>query len=354
MQKISTLIIGGGWLGLKLANDLKREGQNDFFVFEGRESLAASAGKGGRSLGFAPATDEILAATKAFAAEHSEFSFEIVEHRPQVFVDGHWRPFSGLGDSHFRSAAEFSRFGYSHELRFQPSLETMALSWAENINGHFATQSEITAIEVKDHSVSSVILNGDKRIEVDRIVYTGTPLNLGKLIEGEGLSSKSRVALGKALAWTAVGLDLYNSKNPIEMNSSVHVFDHGAKDFEPVLGRKLDGFTRWMTLIESGRASEHEYSGQCIRHIKRQLKRAWPNCFEEAEEERIFVACDAFGSLTGRAAIGVEIPEISNLYLGHSLVQGEPSPAGDLLMAQKLQGLLPKALNRLPSIEASC
>lgn len=355
MKSVSTLIVGGGWLGLKIANDLKRRGDQDFLIVEARETLAPLSRRSGLSLNYFPASEELVGCLQSESADWaSSLQYEVMECRPQVFKDGQWRPFSGLGDSNFKSKNEFSRFGSTHEVKIRPSLHSLSCQWAQDLVDRSITQSEVTHLEVKDGLIKSVTINADKRVEVNRVVFTASPLKLNSLIATDGLSPKTRMALSRAQAWTAIGLDVFATEPPPEWDGTVFVFDHGSKDFEPVIGRDLGEYSRWFTLVETARADEHDYAGQCIRHIKRQLKRAWPDLYELPMEERIFVANEAFGEWRAKNGQNIEITEISNLYLAHSLLTGEPSPAGDLLMAGRL--ILPAHphLNKLPETEASC
>ena len=159
------------------------------------------------------------------------------------------------------------------------------------------------------------------------------------MIAGEALSAKHRTRLAKATAWTAVTLELEH-ETPLVEDPGVQILSHGAKDFEPVVGRGFGRVSRWMTLVPGERGMEHEFIGQVIRHVKRQLKRPYPNAFEGQVTERIFVLPQACGQLALKTKDVFRFPELPNLYLGNHALGGVGGALGSLEMARLLENEL--------------
>ncbi len=160
-------------------------------------------------------------------------------------------------------------------------------------------------------------------------------------------------------SWTAVTIELHHSP-PLAEDSAIRMFTHGAKDFEPVVGRIWGETSKWMTLVSGDREADHEYIGQCIKHIKRQLKRAWPLAFESAEgkadlaAEKISVQANAYGQHSLRTKESFKFPEISNLYLANHALSSVPGELGTIDMVRQLERELVGASNQLPELGASC
>ena len=95
----------------------------------------------------------------------------------------------------------------------------------------------------------------------------------------------------------------------------MRLFNHSTKEYEPTFGRIEGHVSRWATLVHSERSDEHEFTGQCIRHIKRQLKRAWPAAFIGKPNEKIYVLPAAFGQNNLKTKSPWLLPEIPNLFL---------------------------------------
>ena len=179
---------------------------------------------------------------------------------------------------------------------------------------------------------------------------------LNDLFEGEELPVKHRTRLAKMQSWTAITLELHHSP-PLIDDQSVRFFDHNAKEFEPVVGRVFGETSKWMTLVPVDREADHEYAGQCIRHIKRQLKRAWPAAFESTPmaPEKISIQAHAYGQHSLRAKEIYRLPEISNLYLANHVLSGLPGELGMLEPVRVLSEQLTFAhANKLPELGASC
>lgn len=357
-----TLIIGGGLTGLMLAHRLQRGG-HDLSLVEAHEYLGGRYRRAGQSFS-SPGLDLIPAGQEQMAIlewlknrSPLALNYEVVEHKPQIFDEAKWKHFSGFGDSDFQSVGELSAlFNHTSHVRMTPGLEQVTRSLAEQLPFAAQTMAEVTHLKVVDGKVTQAVINGDKTISADNFIFTGHPTLLNALFEGDDLPGKHRTRLAKMQSWSAVTLELTHSP-ALADDDSVRFFSSSAKEFEPVVGRVFGATSKWITLVPGDREADHEFTGQCIRHIKRQLKRAWPLAFEGQgqTQEKIYVQTNAFGQHSLRAKETYRLPEISNLYLANHALATLPGELGALEPVRSLESdLVSDGSNQLPELGASC
>jgi len=345
MSSYDTLIIGGGLTGLFLAHRLHHGGQRVGLI-EARETLGGRSRRPGSAqyastgLDFIAATNENVALLEwVKSVSPIPMNFEVREHRPQLYDEGRWRPFAGFGDVNFQSIAELAQYSHTHDIVIEPGLEHLVRALVEQLPFEALTMAEVTGMQVTDGKVTEVTVNGDKSVKAERFVFTPHPTLLNTFIEGEGLSAKSRTRLAKMQTWTAVILEL-NHTPPLVDDSSIRIFTHSAKEFEPVVGRVFGVGSRWMTLVPGERETEHEFVGQCIRHIKRQLKRAWSEALEGQLQEKIFVQANSMGQQSLKTKENFRFPEISNLFIANHLLANQGGEMGSLELVRDLQSIV--------------
>ena len=360
----NTVIIGGGLTGLFLAHRLQRGGHT-VTLLEARESLGGRYRRPSQTHPYSsPGLDLIPAGAETFALldwlknlAPIPLDFEVLEHRPQVFDDAKWRPFAGFGESDFQSVGELSAlFAHTSHVRIEPGLAQFTRALIEQLPVAGQTMSTVTNLKVQEGRVTEIVVNGDKAHKVDNVIFTGHPAQLNDLIEGEGLNPKHRTRLAKMQSWTAVTLEFEHTPDLCE-DASVRIFTHNAKEFEPVVGRVFGAHSKWMTLVPADRETDYEFEGQCLRHIKRQLKRAWPFLFDEAKPavERISAQTAAYGQHSLRAKEAFRFADISNLYLANHALVAIPGELGALEPVRTLEAqLCGNCANQLPELGASC
>jgi len=334
---MDTVIVGGGLTGLLLTHRMHLAGHK-VTLLEARDHLGGTHRR--PALDFFPATAanvEICEWLKGVATV--PVNFEVVEHRPEMFGEGKFQAFAGFLDKEFQTLDQLAHLSHTHEIKITPEPDQIVRALIEQLPVVAQTKSEVTEIKIAEGCVSEVVINGDKSVKCEQMFFTGSPLMLNKLIVGESLPDKHRTRIAKISNWTSVVLELQHSAG-LEGPSGIVVFDHSSKEFEPVFGRISGPSSRWSTLVHSERFEEHEFTGQCIRHIKRQLKRAWPEAFDAKPEEKIYVYPEAFGQNTLKTKSPWLLPEIPNMFMVNATLASQSGFLGAVESVKGVQALL--------------
>lgn len=357
-----TLIIGGGLTGLMLAHRLQKGG-HDVSLLEARENLGGRYRRAGQSFSspgldfFAAGKDQLALLEWLKNRSPIALTFQVENHVPQIFDEGKWKPFIGFGETAFQSVSELSAlFGHTQHVRLIPGLEQLTRALSEQLPFSAQTMAEVTTLRVKDGKITEAVVNGDKALTAENFIFTGHPTQVNALFEGEDLAGKHRARLAKMQSWSAVTLELKHTP-PLAEDDSVRFFASSAKEFEPVVGRVSGETSKWMILVPGDREADHEYTGQCIRHIRRQLKRAWPLALEghTTGQEKIYVQANVFGQHSLKTKDPYSFPEISNLYLANHALAGTPGELAALEPVRALEAdLISDGSNQLPDLSASC
>lgn len=334
---MDTIVIGAGLSGLLLTHRLHSQGHK-VTLLEGRDHLGGSLRK--PSLTFVPANAmnvDLCEWLKGVAPV--PLNFEVKDHQPEIFDEAKWSSFAGFLDREFASLDVLAHLSHTHEIRFSPDVDQIVRILIEQLPVEAHLQSEVTEIKIDNGCATEVVVNGDKSIKCEQIFFTGSPGSLNNLIKGEALPAKHRSRLAKFNTWTAVMLEL-NHATPLADPGSLRLFGHSSKEFEPVFGRIEGNISRWMTLAHSERFEEHEFTGQCIRHIKRQLKRAWHDQLEGKQDEKISVFPAAFGQNSMKLKSPWLMPEIPNLFLACSTLATQSGFIGAVETVKGVEDLI--------------
>ena len=91
-------------------------------------------------------------------------------------------------------------------------------------------------------------------------------------------------------------------------------------------------------MVDSDREEDLEHIGDCVRFIKRTLKRVWPDLVEAARSEKIRIRPQAYGHLDLKLKSGA-FPELPNLLLADSRLSSLKGELAAAAMGQELASL---------------
>jgi len=264
-------------------------------------------------------------------------STSVIENKPQIFHDGKWRPFLGWGAS--------AQPPYYDEVLYYLSpnrfaLESNPAQWVDqifkNYNGEFLPRHFITQIvkekaDPGERGITGIILNGGKKLKADHYIYCGPIKLLDTLCSEENiLPPRIRQKIAKHKSWTSISLTLFH-KQPIFdsqevlMLSSYEKKENEAHVFLGQFSKKtVDGnqsfYSQWICFIDIEVSEDSEITGNLIRRMKRQIKKAFPTIFEATIKEKILVSPSSHGHLELKLKENQTIPELPNLWLGSSQI----------------------------------
>jgi hypothetical protein len=332
------VIIGGGLTGLSLTHWLHKQ-NHEVVLLEATDSL------GGRFRGMETsdslfvAPSETASATIEWLKSLSPLGFSVreVEHQPLFFESAEWKSFLGFGDFPSDVVDELSFYNQPKQWVIEPGLEQITRSLIENLPVEAKTMSEVTGFEIVDGRVQSVTINANEKITGDHFIFTPSPLLLNQLTEGDVIKPAHRTKIAKQTAWTAVTMALKH-KTPIEATNEIRFVLGSGKEFLPVVGKVWPTHSVWMNLVSSDTQEDLEHVGDCVRFIKRTLKRVWPELVEQTLEEKIRIRPQAYGKMDLKLKEGNVFPELPNLSLADARLSEIGGDLATVAVGMRLAG----------------
>ncbi len=358
-QEFDTIVIGAGLSGLIAANVLEATGRNVLLI-ESLETVGGSsraaqtmAGEINHGLKVFPDSEASHAALdwlETLLGEKIERS--VIEAAPVNYDDGKFKPYVGFGNENIQTGSEVEAYALHRRLKLSSTPMDWTKKLAEQFSGTLLTQSFATRMIVEDGFIIETIINGSKRITAREVVFAASPQLIPSLVGDAAIAPRVRQKLTKGDFWTSVNLDLVHSEQVTD-SESVHILK-GANE-EPTVGlfhpptttedgRKLQ-VSQWMTLIPREEIDEEEQVAAALKHIKRQVKRAYESSFENVAQERILVVPSSHGSLDGAFDAPGHLPKISNIWMTSAFFAGERNTLGALMQTRRILEEMGDAFN---------
>lgn len=347
-QEFDTIVIGAGLSGLIAANVLEATGRNVLLI----ESLDTVGGSSRAAQTAAGTIDHGLKIFPDNEASHAALDWletvigekierTVIEASPLNYDDGKFKPYVGFGNDNVQSASEVEAYAMHRRLKLSSTPMDWTRKLSEQFVGTLLTQSFATRMIIDDGFVIETIINGSKRITAREVVFAASPQLIPSLVGDAAIPPRVRQKLIKGDFWTSVNLDLVHGVQVTD-SSSVHILK-GANE-EPSIGlfhpptTTEDGRTvqlsQWMTLIPREEIDEEEQTAGALKHIKRQIKRAYETAFDHIVQERILVTPSSHGSLDGAFDQPGHLPKISNLWMTSAFFAGERNTLGALMQTR--------------------
>lgn len=335
MKKI--VIIGGGLTGLTLAHSLHKA-NHEVVLLESSHQL------GGRFRGEPATLNFILPSEAALSTLHwlkaispTTVAWSEADLQPLVFESHAWRPFLGFGDFAAATVDELSCYSQSEQWLLTPGFDQLTRALIEQLPFEARLRSEVTGFIMKDGRVSAAVANAAENVSGDCFVFCPSAEHLNKLLPADVLKPASRSRLAKQAAWTAVTFGLKHTQ-PLDTSSALRFVLGSGKEFEPVIGRAWPEHSVWLNLVAGDRDDDLEHIGDCVRFIKRTLRRVWPELLEGHPDENIRVRPHTYGRLDLKLK-DYAFPELPNLLLADARLSGLRGELAAAAMGQEIAAL---------------
>jgi hypothetical protein len=365
-----TLIVGGGLSGLLIGAQLAQQGRS-VLILEEKDDLGGFCRPSSHSLASLNFGFKSLPANST-AHQALDFLEQVmrisvlrreVDETPLTFDSGKFKPFVGFGAQPPESINELDYYLCPQRIfcDFTPG------QWIDRLktmmsDEQYLLRSQVTRILIEDGQALGVIVNGDRTWTADQVVYAGPIKYLPSLLPTGAMTARTTQRLAKASYWSAICLDLIHP-TAISESSSLYVLSGSGDEVSPSLGyfyppANNTQISQWLTFVAPEGSEDPEVAGACVRRIKKQIKRAFPEAQENLVHERIYMAELSHGTADLKLKDDVLAPGITSLYLGGPGVHREHNLIAVSLQAQLILsalGAIPKSpsLSEIPPTDLS-
>ncbi len=315
------IILGGGLAGLTTAALLEKEGV-DYILFEAQDEFGGlTRGQleqevwldfGLKSIPVGDISENPLLKLKKKL--NLSFAIETVTETPltnnlKSGVKAGLIPFVGFGETKKCQTTEAMDY-YTLSPRI-----LVSNGWKVLIDELLAiipeakrkNKSVVTKLNVEGERIISVVMNGnvDETWTADNFVTTFPPKTLVSLLPAIGFQTKSLQKILKSESLTALSLDLGTAKRVTEhknmfilSDDDFHVAGQFISNADPLRQSKGFQISSWVTFLTDEEAQNDEDVSKVIKHMKKQIKKAFPTLFTEGEThwERLLVVPSAMTS----------------------------------------------------------
>lgn len=348
------IIVGSGLTGLAIAAKLSTE-NSKVLLLDGADTYggfnhnihSAKLGDFDNGLRWLPDTDSCQKALQFLSQTMgTEIPFKTQESSAVTFENGHLRPFLGFGENPPAFYEQLRYFLSENFLQTEIPVHQWPSKLFEKFQGEYMPRSWVTKFVGEDHRINQVIVNGQKYFSADNFIYAGPVRGLKTLLPDDALSAKSKQKLAKNDYWTALCLDLMHDHH-VTSSSSLHVLNGTTQDeIGPCVGQfqsRVIGdwqYSQWVTFLLDDDAEDSEVLGAALKKMKRQIKRAYPNAFENLKYERILVVPSIDGNGDLKVQKNMNLANYNNLFIASSQMSSEKNLVGSLLQAEKITSIL--------------
>ncbi|MCB0421750.1 MAG: NAD(P)-binding protein [Bdellovibrionales bacterium] len=351
-NQYDAIIMGANLVGLTLAHELTRRGKK-ILLLDSKDvvggHLAPVETEKGRMpshLSFVPQNEESRKLLTRFGhLIGQDLIVSTYHHEPKTFSEGHLHRFLGFGNRPGHSLNELSYYNTSDafELARTPS------QWIERLEqlytGELLLRSEVTDLIIENENIKEVIVNGSKAYFAEEYIFCLSPKELLNLvIPFESITPKIRHKISKAQVWTQISLH-YTHSEVITEDTNLHFLMSNKPDNDPCVGRFFAPHLNesipcqdslWVAYMPSEMAEDDDQIGNFIHYMKKQIKRAYPNLFEQIANEKITVHRDSHGELSLNLKHLARLPKIKNFVLASPFLIHERNLPGQLAVAEQL------------------
>ncbi len=273
---------------------------------------------------------------------HQPIRREKVEQQPVTFEDG-LKPFLGYGDQQPPFVEELDFYTSQQRLHLYEGPDYWVHVLFEKFKGEFFNFSQVTKILFENQKAVGVVVNGQKILQANNIIFCGDPKSLLQLTGNEDLPAKIRQKLTKSQLWTSILLQFVHEQ-PISENLAIHILNQksdlnsyciGQFQNLPLENGHNHQSSQWLTFMAESDSEDEELLAQAIKRTKKLITKAYPNAFENLKYEKISVCPHSHGQINISLADDQSLPGVENLYLVNSLTGNLKNVAGSLEQAER-------------------
>lgn len=261
---------------------------------------------------------------KEMASLPRPFETQNISLMPLTFEKGHLEPFVGFGESAPQYVEYLSPWTQGQTLDLDPSLCSFLKAIPES-GLAIRFQTTITSLTISSEKISEVIINDKEKILAKNFIFTLHPNQILDLLQGHAHSSKIFTQLSKTQSWAAIQLSLVHAK-PVTDNDQIHILYGTQKNPVISLGRFKNTTSQWMSFLPSDEQDIHEQGVVALKEMKRQIRRAYPNAFDQISFEKISLLGQIFGHIDLKTKTPWQIDGLKNLLLCSRSLIASPSP----------------------------
>jgi len=360
-------IIGSGLAGCIAARTLSQNGHTSFVIIDSQADFGGSTRALAKGAGFCdfglkqiPAVSGQEIATQDFTQTMNQLLNIQFEEKENPFItfaksgDTHdFQPFVGFGEKTPTEREVLDYYLQPKMLVPDHPVHTWSTLLLEGLQGKLLTRSQVTRIEVENEKITALIVNGDKKIHVKRVIYAGHPLGLETLLPVSVLPAKTCQRFSKTKFWTSIDLDLRHT-NPIEAKEGLHVLVGPGEEPRVVLGlihtlSDNSQHSHWLTFTSSQDLDE-EATASALREMKKLIQKAYPKILE-SKQEKVLVSPKSHGTLGGKNESDSAISGVKNIHITSGMLERVPNLVGTVIRAHSVTLAALRELSRQPSHE---
>lgn len=226
-----------------------------------------------------------------------------VEASPVYFEGNEPKPFLGFGESKFKSVAPLSAFNFTKNLALTQSLGAAVARAREVFQGKVLHYTEVAKVELNGSRIDHLVLNSGNNLSADFYAFCDSPRATLNLIPADVMNARSRSRILKTPVWSRVKIH-FTHKEPVcapeLLNRALYLIPGGTTQ-EPFVGQVFadESGVRsvWQSYLPEEMIEEPEVISSTIKHMRRQLQRAF-NAEEFRRENLLIAEPESFGDFS--------------------------------------------------------
>lgn len=275
---------------------------------------------------------------------------------PVTFEKGSFEPFVGFGENAPKEAEFIQSFAAANRIELEPSVNGwINLIQDSDIEVHY--NSTLTELFVEDGRVARMTINDKMNFSADQFLFCRNPAELVPFLdpsssENKSTSQKLISRLSKPEHWSTLQLSII-SKNSVSDRKEVHFLYGTQKNPIVCVGQVTGNTSQWVSFISPDVIDINEEGVQILKEMKRQIKRAYPQAFDDIVFEKIALWPKTHGYIDLKSKLFGEIEGISNLLACSSHLIEDPNPlVGSLKATRYTVNLLNERFTDAPALSA--